>query len=43
VRRSLSVVEEPFATAEMRRIEELRVHAHELAVEADLAAGGTLR
>jgi DNA-binding SARP family transcriptional activator len=33
------VAEKPFATAEVRRIEELRVHAHVPAGEADLAAG----
>src|SRR5215207_2536666 len=33
------VSDEPFAAAEIRRLEELRLHAHELAVETDLAAG----
>jgi hypothetical protein len=33
------VADEPFAAAEIRRLEELRMHAHELAIEADLAAG----
>ena len=33
------VAGEPFAAAEIRRLDELRVHAHELAVEADLEAG----
>ena len=33
------VADEPFAAAEIRRLDELRVHAHELAIEADLAAG----
>ena len=35
------VADEPFAAAEIRRLDELRVHAHELAIEADLAPGGT--
>jgi DNA-binding SARP family transcriptional activator len=33
------VADEPFAIAEIRRLEELRVTAAELAIEADLAAG----
>jgi ABC-type transport system substrate-binding protein/DNA-binding SARP family transcriptional activator/DNA-binding beta-propeller fold protein YncE len=33
------VADEPFAAAAIRRLDELRVHAHELAIEADLAAG----
>ena len=33
------VADEPFAAAEIRRLEELRVRAAELAIEADLAAG----
>jgi DNA-binding SARP family transcriptional activator len=33
------VAEEPFAAAEIRRLDELRVRAHELAIEADLEAG----
>jgi DNA-binding SARP family transcriptional activator/ABC-type transport system substrate-binding protein len=33
------VADEPFAAAEIRRLDELRVRAHELAIEADLAAG----
>jgi ABC-type transport system substrate-binding protein/DNA-binding SARP family transcriptional activator len=33
------VAEEPFAAAEIRRLDELCVHAHELAIEADLEAG----
>jgi DNA-binding SARP family transcriptional activator len=33
------VREEPFAGAEIRRLDELRVHAEEQAIEADLAAG----
>ena len=33
------VADEPFAATEIRRLGELRVHAAELAVEADLAAG----
>ena len=33
------VADEPFAAAEIRRLDELRVHAHELAIEADLDAG----
>ena len=33
------VVDEPFAIAEIRRLEELRLTAAELAIEADLAAG----
>src|SRR4051812_6649783 len=34
------LVDEPFAIAEIRRLEELRLRAAELAVDADLAAGG---
>jgi len=37
--RLADVSDEPFAAAEIRRLEELRLHAHELAVETDLAAG----
>ena len=33
------VADEPFAAAEIRRLEELRLRAHELAIDADLAAG----
>ena len=33
------VADEPFAAAEIRRLEELRVHAKELAIDDDLAAG----
>ena len=33
------VADEPFAMAEIRRLEELRLTAEELAIEADLAAG----
>ena len=33
------VADEPFATAEIRRLEELRLTAAELAIDADLAAG----
>jgi DNA-binding SARP family transcriptional activator/ABC-type transport system substrate-binding protein len=33
------VAEEPFAAAEIRRLNELRVHAQEQAIEADIAAG----
>ena len=33
------VADEPFAAAEIRRLEELRLHAAELAIDADLAAG----
>src|SRR4051794_22192371 len=33
------VADEPFADAEIRRIEELRLSARELAIDADLAAG----
>jgi DNA-binding SARP family transcriptional activator len=33
------VADEPFAAAEIRRLDELRVHAHELAIDADLEAG----
>ena len=33
------VADEPFAAAEIRRLDEQRVHAHELAIEADLDAG----
>jgi DNA-binding SARP family transcriptional activator/WD40 repeat protein len=33
------VADEPFAAAEIRRLEELRVEAAELAIDADLAAG----
>jgi WD40 repeat protein/DNA-binding SARP family transcriptional activator len=33
------VADEPFAAAEIRRLEELRLRAAELAIEADLAAG----
>ena len=34
-----NVAEEPFAPAEIRRLEELRLQATELAIDADLAAG----
>jgi peptide/nickel transport system substrate-binding protein len=33
------VADEPFAAAEIRRLDELRVHAQELAIEADIQAG----
>ncbi len=33
------VADEPFARAEIRRLDELRLRAHELAIEADLEAG----
>ena len=33
------LADEPFAAAEIRRLEELRLHAGELAIDADLAAG----
>jgi DNA-binding SARP family transcriptional activator len=33
------VADEPFAAAEIRRLEELRGHAAEMAIDADLAAG----
>jgi WD40 repeat protein/DNA-binding SARP family transcriptional activator len=33
------LADEPFATAEIRRLEELRLRAAELAIDADLAAG----
>jgi YVTN family beta-propeller protein len=33
------VAHEPFAAAEIRRLDELRLHAHELAIDADLRAG----
>jgi YVTN family beta-propeller protein len=33
------VADQPFADAEIRRLEELRLRAHELAVDADLASG----
>ena len=33
------VADEPFAAAEIRRLDEQRVHAHELAIDADLDAG----
>jgi len=33
------VAEEPFAAAEIRRLDELRLHATELAIDADLEAG----
>ena len=37
------VMAEPFAAAEIRRLEDLRVQATELAIDADLAAGATKR
>jgi DNA-binding SARP family transcriptional activator/ABC-type transport system substrate-binding protein len=33
------VADEPFAAGEIRQLDEQRVHAHELAIEADLEAG----
>ena len=33
------VADEPFAAAQIRRLDELRLHAAELAIDADLAAG----
>jgi predicted ATPase/DNA-binding SARP family transcriptional activator len=33
------VAGEPFAAGEIRRLEEVRLHAHELAIEEDLASG----
>ena len=38
-RRSPIVADEPFAAAEIRRLEELRLRATEMAIDADLAAG----
>ena len=34
------LVDEPFATAEIRRLDGLRLHASELAIDADIEAGG---
>ena len=42
VRPSTDVADEPFAAAEIRRLEELRLAALELAIDADLAAGRQL-
>ena len=37
------VADEPFASAEIRRLEELRLQAAELAIDADLALAATAR